>query len=62
MMLKDRLRAARLNVGMTQAAAARAIGVVEPTYRNWESGRSAPQAGLLRGRVEKFLTKNGPGV
>ena len=34
------LRAARVNAGMTQEAAARAIGKSKDTIRNWESGKT----------------------
>lgn len=36
------LRIARVRRGLSQAAAARALGVSEKTWRNWEAGRNIP--------------------
>ncbi len=40
--MKVTLKAARINVGMTQAEAAKSIGVSRETLVNWESGKSFP--------------------
>lgn len=40
--LKMSLRAARINRGMTQAEAAKEIGVFYQTISRWESGKSHP--------------------
>ncbi len=42
--MKVSLKAARVNAGMTQAEAARAIKVNPSTLGNWEKGRSSPPA------------------
>lgn len=39
---------------MTQAAAAKALGVSHRTYGNWELGRTEPQRGVRR-RVERIV-------
>jgi DNA-binding XRE family transcriptional regulator len=36
------LKAARVNAGMTQNEAGKAIGVTERTIANWEKGKSFP--------------------
>lgn len=38
------LAAARVNAKLTQAAAAKEIGVTKKTLINWESGRTFPKA------------------
>lgn len=40
--MKMTLKAARINVGLTQAEAAKSIGVSRETLLNWESGKSFP--------------------
>lgn len=52
--LARRLRDERRARGMTQAAAAEAIGVAQATYAGWETGRSLPERRLVR-RVAHFL-------
>lgn len=37
------LRAARVNAGMTQEAAAKAMGVCRQTLIRWEAGKDAPR-------------------
>lgn len=38
------IKAARINVGLTQADFAKAVGVSVKTVQNWESGVSSPRA------------------
>lgn len=40
--IKWKLRACRVQAGLTQKAVAEAIGVKEATVESWESGNSAP--------------------
>ena len=42
-MAKITLKAARVNVGLTQAEAAEKLGVASSTIRNWEKGCSFPK-------------------
>lgn len=37
------LEAARVNVGMTQAEAAKVFGVTKKTIGSWESGKTVPK-------------------
>lgn len=46
------LKAARVNVGMTQAEAAKAIGVSKDSISNWERGKTYPSISLLS-RIEE---------
>lgn len=53
------LRELRLNAQMTQAQAAAAVGVAQPTYAIWETGRadgrrSTPPVAKLRPLSEAF--------
>lgn len=41
--MKLSLKAARVNAGVTQEAAGKAIGVERNTIGNWEKGKSAPR-------------------
>lgn len=41
------MRAARINVGLTQEEASKQLGISENTLRNWESGKSAPRASKI---------------
>lgn len=41
-MPKITLEAARVNAGMSQADAAKAIGVSRATISNWEKGKTSP--------------------
>lgn len=43
-MVKMTIRAARVNVGLSQKAAAKEIGVSNKTLSNWEAGKSFPGA------------------
>lgn len=65
--LKITLKAARINRGLTQAKAAKEIGVTVDTISNWERCKTCPDAHLI-GRIEEvykvkydnliFLAKN----
>jgi transcriptional regulator with XRE-family HTH domain len=43
-MLKISLKAARINVGLSQKEAAKALKVSNKTLHNWENGISSPDA------------------
>lgn len=43
-MAKMTMKAARVNVGLSQKAAAKEIGVSNKTLSNWEAGASFPKA------------------
>lgn len=45
--MKVTLKAARINVGLTQAEAAKTIGVSRETVVNWESGKSFPDVSKI---------------
>ena len=42
-MLQISLRAARVNAGLTQEAAAKAVGVDKSTIISWEKGKTSPR-------------------
>lgn len=42
--MKISLKAARANVGLTQAQAAKKLNVTRDTISNWEKGKSFPDA------------------
>lgn len=46
-MLKITLAAARVNKGLKQGDAAKALGVMPQTLRNWEKGKTFPKASQL---------------
>jgi transcriptional regulator with XRE-family HTH domain len=46
-MLKITLAAARVNKGMKQCEAAKALGIMPSTLRNWEKGKTFPKASYL---------------
>lgn len=46
-MAKMTLKAARVNIGLTQKAAAERIGVSNKTMCNWEKGASFPDASKI---------------
>jgi DNA-binding XRE family transcriptional regulator len=46
-MLKITLAAARVNKGMKQGEAAKALGIMPQTLRNWEKGKTFPKASQL---------------
>lgn len=47
-MKKITLRAARSNVGLTQAEAAKKLNVSRDTISNWENGRTSPSVGKFK--------------
>lgn len=47
-MAKITLKAARVNVGLTQKAAAKKFGVSNKTLLNWENGHSFPNVNQIR--------------
>ena len=44
MVVKMTLKAARINVGLTQKEAAEVFGISNKTLSSWESGASSPRA------------------
>lgn len=62
--LAARIRAERMRLGLSQAEAARRIGVHRDTYRQWEEGRDLPLSslcalvalGMRLGRIVPELT------
>ena len=48
-------KAARINAGLTQDEAAKALGVSTPTLINWETGKRIPRADY----VDKMLSLYG---
>lgn len=42
------LKAARVNKGLSQQEAARIIGITDATLRNWERGKSFPDAMAIK--------------
>lgn len=46
-MPKITLKAARVNVNMTQTEAAEKIGVAVSTLRNWEAGKTFPNKPMI---------------
>ena len=48
------LRAARMNMSLTQKEAAKKLGVTVDTLRNWEKGKSYPDAMRIRGIEETY--------
>lgn len=53
---KISLRAARINAGYTQEAAAAEIGVAKCTLHSWETGKSAPSVNTFRALCEMYHT------
>lgn len=53
MKLRITLRAARMNMSLTQKEAAKKLGVTVDTLRNWEKGKSYPDAMRIR-RIEEI--------
>ena len=44
----EEIRHTRIRVGLTQAEAARSVGVAMRTWQDWEAGKAAMPAGLWR--------------
>ncbi len=53
-MISEQIRAARLNMPMSQAALAKAVGVNQSTIASWEKGRTEPDT-IMVGRLAKIL-------
>jgi transcriptional regulator with XRE-family HTH domain len=50
--IKLSLKAARVNVGLTQSQAAKRIGVNADTIRSWEKGKTFPGAHMIE-KIER---------
>lgn len=55
--MKLTLKAIRANQNMTQAAAAKAIGVGEVTWANYEKGRTYPDVPIIQKIEQVFNVK-----
>lgn len=53
-MLKDRLKSARLNAQLTQKQIATMLNISQPTYAQWENGRRTPNPDTLT-RLSEIL-------
>ena len=53
--MRENLRQARKDKGMTQKQVAKKLGVVESCYANWEQGRTEPNIDMLR-RLGEILS------
>ncbi|SMC44733.1 helix-turn-helix domain-containing protein [Sporomusa malonica] len=53
-MISEKLRAARSNMNMSQAALARVVGVKQSTVASWEKGRTEPDT-IMLGRLAQAL-------
>lgn len=53
-MFKISLAAARVNSGLKQAEAAKAIGVMPQTLRNWEKGKTSPKPAQVEKMCELY--------
>ncbi|WP_242258311.1 helix-turn-helix domain-containing protein [Streptococcus thoraltensis] len=51
-MFRERLKKLRLEAGLTQKEIAEQFGIKQPTYAQWESGRTKPKGETL----EKFAS------
>ncbi|MFU2204962.1 helix-turn-helix domain-containing protein [Streptococcus pluranimalium] len=51
-MFRERLKKLRLEAGLTQKEIAEKFGIKQPTYAQWESGRTKPKSETL----EKFAS------
>ena len=52
--LGDRLKGARTQAGLTQAAAAEIVGTTAQTIRNWETARNEPPMPAIRKLAERY--------
>lgn len=50
------LKAARVNVGLSQEQAAKALGKSRTTLANWESGRTSPSMEMGKKIAELYKT------
>ncbi len=53
-MFKISLRAARINAGLTQKEAAKALGVSNSTLHSWENGVTMPNAEQVKAICELY--------
>ena len=51
---KVTIKAARVNVGLSQKESATALKVSESTVANWEKGKSAPRADMMGAICELY--------
>lgn len=55
-MLKEKLKQARKNVGLTQKEVAEIMGISQQQYQKWESGERTPRTEPLEKLAEIFNT------
>lgn len=55
--MKLTLKALRANQNMTQVGAAKAVGVSELTWRNYEKGKTYPDVPVIRKMEQVFHVK-----
>lgn len=55
-MLKDNLKKARMNAGLTQKETAKQLGVVQQQYARWEQGQRNPKIEVLDKLADIFNT------
>ena len=55
-MLKDNIKKARLNVGLTQSEVAEKLGVAQAQYARWENGGRNPRDETVEKLAEIFNT------
>lgn len=55
-MLKDNIKKARLNTGLTQIEVANKLGVAQAQYARWENGGRNPRKGTVEKLAEIFGT------
>jgi len=53
-MINEKIRTARANMNMSQAALANAVGVSQSTVASWEKGRTEPDTVMI-GRLAQVL-------
>ena len=53
-MLKDNIKKARLNVGLTQSEVAEKLGVAQAQYARWENGGRNPKDETVKKLAEIF--------
>ena len=53
-MLKERIKKARKNAGLTQNEVARKMGISQPQYASWERGQRNPKHETLEKLAEIF--------
>lgn len=55
-MLKDKIKKARLNIGLTQSEVAEKLGVAQAQYARWENGGRNPKDETVEKLAEIFGT------